>query len=123
MSQEFHDVLARLSPAQKSDQLDATVRELDALTLRLAALLNVLGDARARQELLACFNARLLTLLVDARPDVPPAVKLTPELLEWARNQFTEEELVAGIREIEATGGLELDDFIRELEQEAAPRE
>ena len=40
-----------------------------------------------------------------------------------ARGQFDEEEFVAGLREIRETGGLELKDFIRELEQEAAPRE
>jgi hypothetical protein len=48
---------------------------------------------------------------------------LTPELLELARNELSEEEIVAGLREIRATGGLELKDFIHELEQEVAPRE
>jgi uncharacterized protein (DUF433 family) len=48
---------------------------------------------------------------------------LTPELLEWARNDLSEEEIVAGLREIRSTGGLELKDFIHELEQEAAPRD
>jgi hypothetical protein len=43
--------------------------------------------------------------------------------MEWARQQFSEEEFVAGLREIRETGGLELQDFIRELEQEAAPRD
>jgi hypothetical protein len=69
-----------------------------------------------------------------ARPPVPPegapgdgtaphSGKLTPELLEWARKQFSEEEILAGLREIQQTGGLELRDFIQELEQEAARRE
>jgi hypothetical protein len=44
--------------------------------------------------------------------------ELTPELLEWARNLFTEEEIVAGLREVRETGGLELQDFVHELEQE-----
>jgi hypothetical protein len=51
------------------------------------------------------------------------SVKLSPELIEWARKSFSEEEFLAGIREIEETGGLELKDFIRELEQEAGPRD
>jgi hypothetical protein len=50
--------------------------------------------------------------------DVPP-VRLTPKLLEWARKQLNEEEIVAGLREIRQTGGLELQDFLHELEQAA----
>jgi hypothetical protein len=52
-----------------------------------------------------------------------PFAKLSPELLEWARQQINEEEIVAGMREIEETGGLELSDFLPELEQAAGPDE
>jgi hypothetical protein len=52
-----------------------------------------------------------------------PSGKLTPELLDWARQQFSEEEIIAGLREVQQTGGLELSDFIRELEEDAVPRE
>ena len=45
----------------------------------------------------------------------------TPELLEWAKQQFTEAEIVAGIEEIERTGGLELHEFIQELEAGGKP--
>jgi hypothetical protein len=55
--------------------------------------------------------------------EAPPSGKLSPELLECARQQFSEEEFLAGLREIRETGGLELKDFIQELEQEAAPRD
>jgi len=48
---------------------------------------------------------------------------LTPEMLEWARQQINVEEALAGLREINETGGLELRDFIQELEQLAAHRE
>jgi len=41
---------------------------------------------------------------------------LTPELLEWALQQINEEEIVTGIREIRETGGLQFNDFIKELE-------
>jgi hypothetical protein len=50
-------------------------------------------------------------------------VTLSPETLEWVRRQFSEEDLVAGLREIRETGGLELCDFIQELEQAAGPDE
>jgi hypothetical protein len=46
-----------------------------------------------------------------------PTFEYTPEFMEWARQQYSEEEILAGIREIEETGGLELKDFIHELEQ------
>src|SRR5438552_3596323 len=45
-----------------------------------------------------------------------PVFEYTPEFMEWARQLDTEEEIVAGLREIEETGGLELKDFIHELE-------
>ena len=51
------------------------------------------------------------------------ADKIPQEILDWARCQFNEEEFVAGLREIRETGGLELKDFIDELEKAAAPRE
>jgi uncharacterized protein (DUF433 family) len=51
------------------------------------------------------------------------SVYLTPEFLERARQQFSEEEILAGLDEIRRTGGLELKDFIDELEQEARTRE
>jgi len=48
---------------------------------------------------------------------------LTPELLQWAREQINEEETIAGLCEIRQTGGLQLSDFIEELERELTPRE
>lgn len=54
-------------------------------------------------------------------PASPPSEQLQPELKEWARQQFSEEEFLAGLREIQTTGGSELQDFLQELEQEAAP--
>jgi hypothetical protein len=45
------------------------------------------------------------------------------EVLDWARATHNEEDYIAVLREIEKTGGLELKDFIHELEQGAAPRE
>lgn len=56
-------------------------------------------------------------------PLIPPSEKLSPELMAWVRQQSSEEEFLAGLREIQESGGLELKDFIQELEQEAAPRD
>ena len=42
---------------------------------------------------------------------------LSPELREWLLRQFTEEEAIAALRELREKGGLELREFIQELEQ------
>jgi hypothetical protein len=51
-----------------------------------------------------------------------PREKIPPEILAWARQTFNEEEFMAHVREVEATGGLRLEDFIAELEARAKPR-
>ena len=48
-----------------------------------------------------------------------PRERIPPEILEWARQTFDEEEFLAQIREIEATGGLQLEDFIAQLQARA----
>jgi hypothetical protein len=52
-------------------------------------------------------------------PEPFPREKIPPELLEWARQTFDEEEFLEEVREIEATGGHRLEDFIAELEARA----
>ena len=49
--------------------------------------------------------------------------RLPPVLLEWARQTFDEAEFMAGVREIRATGGLEFQDFVKELERAAGEHE
>jgi hypothetical protein len=44
-------------------------------------------------------------------PDCP----IPPEILEWARQTFDKEEFMREVREIKATGGLALEDFIAEV--------
>lgn len=51
------------------------------------------------------------------------AAILTPELLEWARAQYSDEEILAGVQEVQATGGLELKDFIHEVTAIVAPND
>jgi hypothetical protein len=55
-----------------------------------------------------------------SNPSEPfPREKIPPELLAWARQTFDEEEFLRQVREIEATGGVRLEDFIAELEERA----
>jgi hypothetical protein len=42
-------------------------------------------------------------------PEPFPREKIPPELLEWARQTFDEEEFLQEVREIEATGGQRLE--------------
>lgn len=58
------------------------------------------------------------------KPDEPeqsepfPREAIPPDILEWARQTFNQDEFMAELREIEATGGVRLEDFIAELEAE-----
>jgi hypothetical protein len=45
--------------------------------------------------------------------------KLPPELLQWAQQLYTDEEIIAGLEEVRRTGGLKFSDFLPELEQAA----
>ncbi len=59
------------------------------------------------------------------KPDQPnssepfPREAIPPDLLEWARQTFDEEEFLAQVREVEATGGFQLEDFLSEIEARA----
>ena len=45
-----------------------------------------------------------------------------PEILEWVRQLFNKEEFLVHVREIDATGGLRVEDFIPELGARARSR-
>jgi hypothetical protein len=52
-----------------------------------------------------------------SNPSEPfPRERIPPEILEWARQTFDEGEFLTQVRQIEATGGLPLEDFLAELE-------
>ncbi len=51
--------------------------------------------------------------------DGPQPYKMTPEELEWALQQFSREDMMAGLREIEETGGISSEEFLRAIEQAA----
>jgi hypothetical protein len=144
MSKEILDVLMRSTPAEARQRLNLSARDLDAQVLQLTASFNgqiespenrAIFDyvmARSREDSIEAqrasqpliYTPELVKLRNWAIPRFLPSCQpVTPELLEWARRTFNEEEFLAGLREIEATGGLELKDFIHELEEEATPRE
>ena len=52
-------------------------------------------------------------------PEPFPRQTIPPEIVAWARQTFNEEEFLADLREIEATGGQQLEEFIAELEARA----
>jgi hypothetical protein len=51
-----------------------------------------------------------------------PRERIPPDILEWARQTLDEAEFLAHVREMEATGGVQLQDFIAELEARAKPK-
>jgi len=55
---------------------------------------------------------------IPPNPSEPfPRETIPREIMEWARQTFDEEEFLARVREIEASGGgLRLEDFIAEIE-------
>jgi len=124
----------RLDPrkAEKVDGLDQVLLELRSVQ---GATENGFGAdcARRHLELLKRLFNSLVTLR-DTRGSTDEGLEellasdmaksfalaaLAPEVLEQARQQFSEEEIAAGIREVEETGGLELRDFIHEIKQAA----
>jgi hypothetical protein len=62
------------------------------------------------------------------KPDQPnpsepfPRERIPPDILEWARQTLDEAEFLAHVREMEATGGVQLEDFVAELEARAKPK-
>lgn len=145
MNKEILDVLMHTTPAEARQRLNLSARDLDAQVLQLTTSLNGDLESPERRALVAYVNARIDEAFGEPGGGTPAlnlapeaeglrqwvfshyrAIQkqyLTPEFLEQERRSINEEEILAGLREIEATGGLELKDFIHELEQEVTPRE
>ena len=49
--------------------------------------------------------------------------KVSPDLLEWARQTFDEKEYLLGVEEIKRTGGVRFEDFIGEVERRVRRRD
>jgi hypothetical protein len=117
------------------DQLNDCLKELQKMAARLMAqegqwerARELLGRLRAteagqRGDQLRLFaeqgeSAEVLSFLeLYLRLPGDEGLASTPEFREWALRQFTEEEVMAGLHEMKTTGGLELPEFLSELEQ------
>lgn len=144
MEQNLFDVLRRSTPAEARQQLNLSARDLDARVLQLTGSINGQGVTPESEVIFAYAHARSREASIEAQRASQPLIfptelvelrewahrrhfpdyhPVTPELLEWARRTFSEEEHLAGLREIEATGGVDIKDLFDDLEQEATPRE
>jgi hypothetical protein len=71
----------------------------------------------------SCGQAANNGTTIRREPPLPPELaglkieRPTPEMLEEARRTFNKEEYLAAVREIEAGGGVQIDDLIAELER------
>ncbi|HEX5270444.1 MAG TPA: hypothetical protein VFW33_08160 [Gemmataceae bacterium] len=105
----------------------------DDFLARLQALLRPLDEGmldKVASCALALKGERQGEAVSPARPGEAPAagpnladlptgvVALTPELLEWARQEVTDEEVLAGLRDVEANGGLGSEELLSVLEAE-----
>ena len=55
----------------------------------------------------------------DDEPPFPDHTPVDPDLLAWSRQTFDLQEYLEGVREIRATGGKTLEQFIAEVEAAA----
>lgn len=121
MSKTFLDILARQPGTVDPEKLVLLAREFDAKARELASLLQRC-EASVRQEVQNEFAREVRAYLeCVGAPAWNHSEVLTPEFREWALQQFSKEEIAAGLRDIEKTGGRELRDFLPELEQAAGP--
>ena len=59
----------------------------------------------------------------QSNPSEPfPHEVIPPDIVEWARQTFDEDEFLTCVREIETTGGLQFEDFITEVEARASSK-
>jgi hypothetical protein len=88
----------------------------------LERLKQSLARAAVNEHQLEAIYDALVTLfrslpLPKQSMDSLPSYRLTLELREWALRQATEEEIVAGLKEVREKGGTELGELIHELKQ------
>jgi hypothetical protein len=121
MNAKFEEFLARL-PGRDDIARAEMARKADAVVSQLTAMFGRLDNA-ARQKFLD-----LIVEEVTDRSTMPSEVldsngRFTQEFRDWDRRTFDPDEYLSGVREIERTGGLELKDFLHELEPGRKPDE
>jgi hypothetical protein len=91
----------------------------DAFLSRLRAILRSLNGGML-DEVARCALALKQQGAGEVSPSAPLSprvVPLTPELLEWARQQVNEEEVTATLRELRANGGLSSEEVLAVLDE------
>jgi hypothetical protein len=134
MREQLTELLAQLKCAQLAENLD--VERQRHLEQACRELEGIIGDPELEHVQQGRLEGRLCVALLhvshagfvsptgNGEPrylEGPSPMKLTPELVEWARRQTNEEEILAGIKEIRENGGLELHEFLHELEETPRP--
>ncbi len=133
MNTNFWEMLVTMAkPGQVENLSPALKNRLRTLSDELGLVLNN-SESAAKSEILTRVCAEVITHIGDLEsamgasklPPIPSELGFTrvpidPEILEWARQNIDEEEIMAGIREIEETGGVQLEDFIEELKKATA---
>ena len=118
MRKELAELLVRHAVADETG-----LKRVDELCAVLAGVLASCSpeERQALLDELKLNIARHLQALDNpagpSKPNGFPFVKVPPEIRAQALEQFSEEEIVTGLREVRETGGLELRDFIHELEE------
>ncbi len=116
----------------RREALEAFRRLVSLLPEQQGVVLRLYCAGRTQKEIAGCLGVapatvhrRLRAARATLRELLPrdeellasPDAGLPPELREWALRQVGEEELAAGLRELREQGGLELRDFVHELDQ------
>ncbi len=99
--------------------LDLLCRQIATILAQKTAADGSPMDALPGVSLRIADHLRSLDIATKAGT-APVPITVTPELIEWAKKTFTDEEAAAGLREIRETGGLTFDDVIRGLEPPAS---
>src|SRR5262245_59357652 len=98
----FADVFARHGVRNLPE---GVAEQLRSQTQQMAVFLSSFGEQLGR-DLLAQVNAGIDEFIRSSAGDMmfPGFVPISPEIKEWALQQFSEEEFLAGVREIRDTG-------------------
>src|SRR6267142_6276450 len=95
LATRYLQFLARLHSMQKNGAGVVHQENIDALAADMAAVLKGISDEQLWEAAQAVAR------------EAQRFSTVTPEIHEWAARQFSDEEICAGLREIEETGGRE----------------
>ncbi len=112
------DALGGVEPSVRQELLALVQPRVVALLGRMDAPEANAAPAQANPDDAAGGPERRNGMPPQDEAQGPQPMKLTPELLEWYRQNTNMEEMIAQLREVQETGGLELEDFLPELEKE-----